>query len=97
MTILANFRSIPFHAMPSLPRPKPCRCAEAVPLSIQSLYVVGLELSLRTRLASYTHARRICRAVEMHIASPAFDSANNLTGKFPNSTLKMPKGRLVSL
>jgi hypothetical protein len=60
--------------MPSLPRPKPTqmrRVGGEIPplLSVQSLYVVELMVSLSTRLASCTHARRVLSTVEMPTAS----------------------------
>jgi hypothetical protein len=44
--------------------------------SVQSLYVAELQLSLRTRLAIETHARRMPIVVEPSIARLAYDSAD---------------------
>jgi hypothetical protein len=76
--------------MPSLPRPKPNRCAEAGGGRSPPQRLV----SVRGRpgvIITHTPSKAIhmsdvfCRVVEMSIVSPVFGSANNLAGKFPNS------------
>ena len=61
--------------MPSPPRNPPIRprwARDSISLSsVQSLYVVELKLSLRTRLARQIHARCIPSSVEKSIASLA--------------------------